>query len=505
MSNEKPLKILYTTTELLCPALVLKLKNEGHKVYLAQKEGDLDILKGTLHRIPYETRLDNLKDYDLVIEDDNSGDSDAVKAREMGIPAIGGDKKTYKLEMDRKFSSNIAEKCGLKVPEVIEVKDLEDAKKIIQEKGGKWVLKQQGKIDIVKGLNYVAKLDNSEDLIAHIENLQEKWIEGIEQNFVLQKKIEGHEFACSAWWNGNDWMRDKDGDVVVDENFEHKALFPGNLGQATGEQYTVLHYTKGKNSKLFQNTIDKLVPALKQLDFRGDFDINSIITEQGAYFLEFTPRMGVPATSGMLAIHKSGWGEFLMACAKGEQMPFEYDNRWCIVSWLYTSPFPFVNPKKTKETEKKITDVEKIYEALTPKLADSMGIKVLFKPDMAIEDLKNIHYDGVWFDGKNIRIANHDGYILTATGMGNTVDEAGNNVEKLLRKIVVPKGFWRNDFHSTNYHKSKDDLIKWGYLPKDKETLDKEKQAESEKDKSDKEIKRKTVREKLKQAVYEKN
>ena len=354
------MKILYSTTELLCPALVLKLQNEGNKVSLAQREGDLEILQGTLHRIPYETRLDYLKEYDLVIEDDNSGDGDAVKARAAGIPAIGGDKKVYKLEMDRKFASNIAKMCGLLVPEVVEVKDLDDAKKIIADRGGKWVLKQQGDIDIVKGLNYVAKLDNSEDLVAHIENVQEKWVDGIVQDFVLQKKIDGYEMAIGSFWNGTEFMRDKDGDEVCEENFEHKSLFPGNLGQATGEQYTVQRMVKAKDSKLFKETLDKARPILKNLNFRGDFDINSIVTEKGAYFLEFTPRMGVPATSGMIAFHKSPWGEFLLAMAKGEQIKFEYDPRWCIVSWLYTSPFPFVNPKQKKEPSQKKDKVKKI-------------------------------------------------------------------------------------------------------------------------------------------------
>jgi phosphoribosylamine---glycine ligase len=489
------MKILYTTNELLCPDLVLRLKLEGNEVDVAQKEANLTILKGTLHRIPYETRLKNLKDYDLVIEDDNSGDGDAVKARELGIPAIGGDKKTHKMEMDRKFASNVAKACELLVPEVIEVKDLEDAKKIIKEKGGKFVLKQQGVLDILKGLNYVAKLDNSEDLIAHIENLQEKWTEGVEQDFVLQEKIEGYEFACSAWWNGKDWMRDKDGSVAVDENFEHKSLFPGNLGQSTGEQFTVLRYVKGQYSKLFLETIDKLKPALEQLNFRGDFDINSIVTEKGAYFLEFTPRMGVPALSGMIEIHKSKWGQFLLACAKGEQMKFEYDPRWCVVSWLYTSPFPFVNPKKKPtESNKKITNIEKIYELMTPRLADSMGVKVLFKPDMTKDDLKHIHYDGVMYDKGALRVANHDGYVATVSEQGSTVKEAGEKVEKILRKIILPKAFWRNDFHDTNYHKAKEDLEKWGYLFSTEEMAKKDYE---EKQNNKKEEKRKKVRQSL--------
>ena len=146
------MKILYTTIDFLCPDLARVLKMEGNDLVLAQKDSDPDILKGTLTRIPYSKRLDNLAQYDLVINDDNCN-TDAVEARKLGVPAIGGDDKIKKMELDRKLASKLAQACGLLVPEVIEVKDLEDAKKIIKERGGRCVLKQQGKLDGVKGLN----------------------------------------------------------------------------------------------------------------------------------------------------------------------------------------------------------------------------------------------------------------------------------------------------------------------------------------------------------------
>ena len=464
------MKILYTTIDFLCPDLARVLKIEGNDLVLAQKDSDPDILKGTLKRIPYAKRLDNLAQYDLVINDDNNN-FDAVEARKLGVPAIGGDDKIKKMELDRKLASNIAKACGLLVPEVVEVKDLEDAKNIIKERGGKWVLKQQGKLDGVKGLNYVAKMENSEDVIAHIENLQEKWVSEVKQDFILQEKIEGYEMAIGSFWNSKTFQTDKDGNEVCEENWEHKSLFPGNLGQATGEQFTVQRVMKASDSKLFKETLDKIRPALLKTDFRGDFDINSIVTEKGAYFLEFTPRMGVPAQSGLMSIQKTKWSDFLLRVAKGEPTELEYDPRWCIVSWLYTSPFPAIHEEKETKGS--------VFEKITNNIANSKGIKVLFKEELTKEDWKNLHFDAVKFDGKDILVANSDGFILTACGLGETVDEAGDKVEKLLKKICVPKGFWRNDFHDTNYHHAKKDLIKWGYLEKELENKESELEAET--------------------------
>lgn len=483
------MKILIVSQEILAPDLYLRLKNEGNEVLIAQKDkGTKDILKNSLKRVPYSERMEYAKKSDLVIFDDNTT-GEAAEVRKMGVSTIGGDDKTVKLELDRKIANETAKAMGLLVPKIQEVKDLNDAKEFLKKTGGKWVLKQQGKLDNVKGLNYVAKMDNSEDLIEYINYLQEKWVKDIQQDFVLQEKVEGHEMAIGAYWNGKEFMKDKDGDECVEENFEHKSLMSGNLGESTGEQYTVMRYVKAKDSKLFKETLDKVRPLLMKIDFRGDFDINTIVTEKGAYFLEYTPRMGVPAASGQLAIHKSKWGEFFKACADGEQIEFTYDPRWTIVSWLYTKPFPFVNSKKLnalyEEQFNKSKNTEEINELLSFKLSDSKGYTILFKEKLSKEDYNNIHFDGVDFEGGKVKVANDDGFVVTVTGQGKTVDEAGKNVEKLLKKIVVPKGFYRNDFNKTNYHKAKDDLIKWGYL-EDNSTEEQVYQKQQEEEKTNK-------------------
>jgi hypothetical protein len=74
-----------------------------------------------------------------------------------------------------------------------------------------------------------------------------------------------------------------------------------------------------------------------------------------------------------------------------------------------------------------------------------------------------INLDYVYKDG-DIKVSNSAGYVLTVNGIGKTPKVAGENVEKLLNKIVLPKSFWRSDWTS-HYDKSKKDLIKWGYLP----------------------------------------
>lgn len=465
------MKILYISGEWMAPDLCLRLKNEGNDVYLALEE-ESEILKGTIKRIPYETRLEFAKSCDLILYDDKAKGEPAM-LRKQGLSVIGGCKNTDKSELDRLFANNVAKACGMKVPEVHEIKNLEEAKKFIEKEGGKWVLKQMGKLDGVKGLNGVARMENSEDLLAKIDKLIEIWPENLKQEFILQEKVEGHEFACGSYWNGKEFMKDKDGNEICEENWEHKPLFAGNMGESTGEQFTVMHYVKASESKIFKETLDKLRPFLKKIDYRGDFDINCIINEKGVYFLEFTPRMGVPATSAQIAIHKTLWGEFLKAMADGQQTPFEHNEGYCIVSWLYTKPFPAMQLKMLEKYAEKVYDGklkdDQIAESMAYKLMDSYGIPVLFKEKLSKTDLDNLHFDGTMLEKGQLKIANSDGYVLTATGMGETVDEAGEKVEALLKKIVIPNGFWRNDFKKSNYHHSRNDLIDWGYLNEEKD------------------------------------
>lgn len=494
-------KVLIITDEWLAPSLALSLKNEGCEVFLAVKRAT-NILKGTIKRVPYEDRLAIAKECDLIIYEDKSNRAESSELRSQGLSVIGGDKLTDKLELDRTWANKIAEMSGILAPEMIEVDSFEMIQDIIQTKPGKWVLKQQGKLDEIKGLNFVSKMDNSEDMLDFLPIMEKNWIEGVKKDFVMQEKIEGYEMACGSFWNGTEFMKDQDGDEICYENWEHKALFPGNLGESTGEQYTVMQLTKARHSKLFGETLDKCRELLGKVNYRGYFDVNTIVTKKGAYFLEFTPRMGVPLTSGMLEIHKSSWYDFFKAIADGKQdKKFVYDDQYCIVSWLYTKPFPFVNSHKMTAlygSQDKPQGMEEIADTMSFRMSNSEGIVVNFKKDFTKDDWSHIHPDGLRFKDNKLVIANADGYILTATQMDDTVENAGKKLNDLLGKIVVPKAFWRNDFCDSNFHKSAPDLEEWGYIITN---LDKKKIYQEESKKSDEESKRLKVRAALKKIV----
>ena len=511
--NSSTRTILYVTHDLLAGSLAIKLKEEGNNVIVFEEDG-LKTLQGLVEKQPmdklgkYVKKLDKEKDL-IIFEDCEWGDT-PVKLRADGFNVIGGSKNTDRMESNRKLGGKVAEIIGMKVPKIHKIKSLKEGIQFIKDNPARYAQKQEGKIDGIKGLNYIAKLDDGKDLIDQMEWLQNHFPEGLKQDFILQDFVPGREVAMGAYWNGKEFMKDKDGDEVCEFNLEHKALVNDDKGKATGETFTLIQFQKAKYCKLFQETLEKLRPALLTMDYRGCVDINSLIDDKGEVnFLEFTNRFGSPATSGHLPLMKGKWGNFLYAMSRGEQINFEFNPDWLIVALLVTSPYPSGNDVKIKNI------IEQKYEKTPPKndeerkellearLTDSEDLIVQFKEKLTDEEMKMVNLDYVYKEGENLRVSNSIGYALTVNGIGKTPQEAGDNAEKLLKKFVLAGGFWRNDW-TCHYDKYKSDLTKWGYLEPtavDKKAIEDKKKEE---DNKVKETKRKQIREKLKQKVYAK-
>ncbi len=87
-------------------------------------------------------------------------------------------------------------------------------------------------------------------------------------------------------FNGNEFIE------PVNFNFEHKKLFPGNIGPSTGEMGTSMFWSS--RNRLFNETFGKLEDWLAEEGYVGSIDLNCIVNENGIYPLEFTPRFGYP-------------------------------------------------------------------------------------------------------------------------------------------------------------------------------------------------------------------
>jgi phosphoribosylamine---glycine ligase len=438
------MKILFVSEDLVAGNMAYKMATNGQDVRLFIKDnGRKDNFNNLVKKTnAWKKELKWVGKNGLIVFDSGSHGKIQDILRKKGFSVVGGSEIGDKLESDREFGQKIFKKYGIKTVPIHNFTNFDKAIAFVKKRKGKWVIKQNMSGTGYKSLNYVGLLESGEDVINVLEEYKSKM--GFKINSItLQKKIEGIEIGVGRYFNGSGWA----GPIEI--NLEHKKLFPGDLGPTTSEMGTLAWYDDNEKNKLFQETIDKIKPYLKKIGFKGDFEINCIINEKGAFPLEATARFGSPIIHLQSEIHKSSWGEFLKAVADGKP----YDLKWrkgygivIVVTVPTSSPFPFT----------------KAEHYISPK-----GINIYF--DKKIEkEMEHIHFEDVsvkYVKGKKqYYISDDRGYVLYVTAIGKTVEEARKKAYGLLKYIYIPKMFYRNDIGLKFINEDRKKLKKWGYL-----------------------------------------
>ena len=284
---------------------------------------------------------------------------DVTYLRSAGYKVYGGNTITAKMENDRVFQSKTAGDCGVPIPHFHQVKSVDEAIAFVKKHPDAWCLKQLGHAP--KDWNFVGKEDDGRDVILQLE-----WIKqhptfkkmGGAVPFMLQELVEGQEFACGAWWTGDDWLRNPDGSVVVGLNREHKKALQGDRGLACGEMGTVLQM--GSGGKLFDMMLDPLTPFLSK-NCRGvkiAIDANcGVVSADEAWLYEYTVRNGYPISSLYAYMLESGLAQFFADMLDGGQGNNEWKPGWCVGTEIGCGFFPN-DPHGNKEMTWKNQPVE---------------------------------------------------------------------------------------------------------------------------------------------------
>lgn len=376
----------------------------------------------------------------LIIFDDIGYGDIQMKLRKKGYSVFGGSKFGDLLETDRQWSQSILKKYKIKTLPTYNFNSIGDAIKFVKkQKTGPWVVKQNGHIS--RDINYVGQFQDNHDTISVLENYLNNYGNSL-GTITLQKRVYGIEIGAGRYFNGSDWV----GPVEI--NLEHKKLFPGDLGPTTSEMGTLAWYDHNQNNLLFKETLAKLKPFLKTIDFRGDIEVNCIVNRNGAYALEITPRLGSPIIHLHSEIHSSPWSKFLKAIADKKPFPLKWKKGFGIVVLVAVPPFPYA-----------------------PKMRgiSSLNLEVFFDKSIEKSHFKHIHFEGISLKKNNghrpvYYVSDHPGYILYVTGIGRTVEKAREKTEQILKKIHIPKMFYRNDIGTSFQEKDMGQLMRLGYL-----------------------------------------
>lgn len=428
------MRILFISGELIGSALCQKLVQEGNEVKLYIHNDDW---KGCLDGIvPKTTDWKNEliwvgKDGLIVFDDIIFGEEQDLLRGE-GYRVVGGCGKADLLEADRRHFQETADKHTITTIPSFNFQTAHDAINFVENNKARWVVKQSSHLSV---LNFVGEKDDASDVLRVLNNYKKRNITPVH----IQQYAGGIEVGVARYFNGTDWV----GPVEI--NHEHKRLNDGDIGPLTPEMGTIIWYTD-ESVRLFTETLDKMRPHLAEIGFKGDMDINLMVTEDAAYPLEATPRFGTPSTEVHVALHTSPWDEFLSALADGNSYDLGFKNEYGIVVSVAIPPFPF----KPDTLDKMRHGNEKRMITLSDKLTD--------------EDLSHVHFEEVSkIDGKYVWAGNY-GWVLHVTAHAPSISEAKRIVYDRLKKIKIDNSFYRKDIGDRVEQHDIPTLKKWGWV-----------------------------------------
>ncbi len=423
------MKFLFVTFESLSADLAWQLKKEGHDVKMySHNQSEKDVGVGFFDKID---DWEQFKEWaDVIVFDDIGFGSKAEQLRGEGKLVVGGSAYTDKLELDREFGQSELNSMGVDVLPSWNFTSFDEAIEFVKGNPDRYVLKPSGKAQGEKELLFIGQESDGKDILQVLEHYKVNWSKKIKE-FQIQKFAEGVEVAVGSFFNGKDFV------MPVCVNFEHKRLFPNELGPSTGEMGTLVYYTK--NNPVFERTLLKMKEKLATSKYVGYIDINCIANGRGTWPLEWTSRFGYPTISIQMEGITSEWGQFLYDIARGADSQLKTKKGYQVGVVVTIPPWPFEDDKAFKKY--------------------SEGATILFRRS----SLDGIHIGEVKLEEGDWHIAGKSGYALVITGSGATVADAIDKAYQNVRNVMIPNMFYRNDIGQRWSHDS-DMLLSWGYV-----------------------------------------
>jgi phosphoribosylamine--glycine ligase len=431
--EKKKYKFLFVTEEALSVDLAWQLTKEGHDVkFFCQEQQEKDVGDGFVQKIDtWDKTWEAIKDWaEVIIFDDVGFGAKADQLRKDGKFVIGGSVYTDKLELDREFGQEELKKSGVNVLPNWNFRSFDEAIAFVKANPERYVLKPSGNAQDEKELLFIGQEEDGKDVVQVLEHYKINWSKKVKE-FQIQKFAEGVEIAVGTFFNGKDFI------LPLNVNFEHKRLFPNELGPSTGEMGTTCYWTK--SNPVFESTLLKMKDKLAASGYVGYIDINCIVNSKGIYPLEWTSRFGYPTISLFMEGMTSDWGSFFYEIAHGNAFPLKTKKGYQVCVVIAIPPFPFEDDKAFGKY--------------------SEGAHILFRK----QSLDGVHIGEVKKENDDWFIAGKSGYALVMTGSGAAMSDAIKDVYLRVKNVMIPNMFYRIDI-GQRWSRDSDMLLSWGYL-----------------------------------------
>lgn len=367
---------------------------------------------------------------DILIFDYTGNGAECEQLREQGKLVFGGSNYTDLLELDRNFGQEELKKHKINTLPFKEFHTFKDAIRYVETHPNAYVIKPSGETQEWKQLLFVGNDDEGLDVIRILKAYEKSWGDNF-GTFQLQRKVKGVEISASAFFNGKEFL------YPVNITFEHKKLFPKELGVSTGEMGSSMFWAK--DSPVFDRTLKKFEATLAQNKFVGHIDINCIVNGVGIYPLEFTSRFGFP----QIFIQRAGLAEpisdLLYGVANGTKTQILVKKGFQVGAFIVVPPFPY--------------DDKKTFELF------SKDAVVVFKKDK-MEGVHPMHVKKVndqWL------ITGNTGIAVLVTGTGLTMRDAQRTMYNRINNVIINNCYYRTDI-GDRWFEDSDKLWSWGLL-----------------------------------------
>lgn len=301
----------------LAPTLVQRLVKDGHEVVYAPIWGPksdspfMDALcRGLGAKVDPEGWMNWIDWADVATITGSEHRGHITKfLRTAGVPVCGPGSWATKLELDREFGHKVFREAGLNPSTQHIFTDAEEAADFVREHAQRYVIKLDQTARAISE-TFVGADPDGRDVRTYLRDLGHKlrFTEG-RVKIYLEDPLNGTEVGVGGWFNGKKLL----GDLMV--TFETDGGYAYDLR---------LPADKLVNRK-------KLEAVLAKGRFRGSFDMNGFLEEDGWRPVEWTPRWGA-GTTEMMAHSAPDLGQLLYAAATGgEAEPIRDDLKENIV------------------------------------------------------------------------------------------------------------------------------------------------------------------------------
>lgn len=399
--------------------MYLRLIAEGHEVRVHMSDEDShDVMQGMINFVDdWNSQLQWIREAGadgIIIFETATAGSAQDDLRAEGFNVVGGSALGDRLESDRAFGQGMLAAQGLSIACNREFHSFDAAIEFLTATPGRYVFKLSGS-NWASTRNYIGQMSNARDMIALLQATRDNWTLDELPDFVLMDFIEGVETGVGAFFNGEKFL------TPANLDWEHKRFFPGDVGELTGEMGTVVTYRGAE--RLFERTLARLAPLLRDSGYCGYINLNTIVNDDGIWPLELTCRFGYPGFAILGSLHTDSWSTILSTLVRGSSAQIRTRDEFSTGVVLTVPPFPYPDG----------------YDEL------GRGTPICFRDSLTEADREHLHYCEVTLRENQLVTAGMIGYTMVVTGLGATIEESRRAAYERVDKVVIPNMRYRQD------------------------------------------------------------